>query len=161
MWTAFELSWLNARGKPQVALAHFTIPRESTHRREQVVRSTLNSFNSRFADASEVLAALALRRRQSARPVWHGGLRMAGIGARLVMPESFGFEPLDELGRPQPRPPDIECTRYQLTGPICSRRPSTSSRSAKPWCRTCSRARSVTGQPDWGSGVQIRHSGPR
>nr|MBP7574817.1 NADPH-dependent 7-cyano-7-deazaguanine reductase QueF [Rhodoferax sp.] len=22
MWTAFELSWLNPRGKPQVALAH-------------------------------------------------------------------------------------------------------------------------------------------
>ncbi len=28
MWTAFELSWLNLRGKPQVALAHFTIPCE-------------------------------------------------------------------------------------------------------------------------------------
>jgi 7-cyano-7-deazaguanine reductase len=26
LWTAFEVSWLNLRGKPQVALAHFTIP---------------------------------------------------------------------------------------------------------------------------------------
>ena len=26
LWTAFELSWLNERGKPQVALAHFTVP---------------------------------------------------------------------------------------------------------------------------------------
>ncbi|MEG1456191.1 MAG: NADPH-dependent 7-cyano-7-deazaguanine reductase QueF, partial [Comamonas sp.] len=24
LWTAFELSWLNLRGKPQVALAHVT-----------------------------------------------------------------------------------------------------------------------------------------
>src|SRR5665647_3154038 len=29
LWTAFELSWLNARGKPQVALAHFTVPCET------------------------------------------------------------------------------------------------------------------------------------
>ncbi|MHB8951017.1 MAG: NADPH-dependent 7-cyano-7-deazaguanine reductase QueF, partial [Rhodoferax sp.] len=29
MWTAFELSWLNLRGKPQVALARFTVPCES------------------------------------------------------------------------------------------------------------------------------------
>ena len=25
LWTAFELSWLNAKGKPQVAIAHITI----------------------------------------------------------------------------------------------------------------------------------------
>ena len=31
LWTAFELSWLNLRGKPQVAIAHFTVPCESTH----------------------------------------------------------------------------------------------------------------------------------
>ena len=29
LWTAFELSWLNPRGKPQVAIAHFTIPCET------------------------------------------------------------------------------------------------------------------------------------
>ena len=31
LWTAFELSWLNTKGKPQVALAHITVPAESTH----------------------------------------------------------------------------------------------------------------------------------
>ena len=29
MWSAYELSWLNLRGKPQVALAHFTVPCET------------------------------------------------------------------------------------------------------------------------------------
>ena len=29
LWTAFELSWLNLRGKPQLALAHITVPCES------------------------------------------------------------------------------------------------------------------------------------
>ena len=26
LWTAFELGWLNPRGKPQVALAHIVVP---------------------------------------------------------------------------------------------------------------------------------------
>jgi 7-cyano-7-deazaguanine reductase len=26
LWTAFELSWLTPRGKPQVAIAQFTVP---------------------------------------------------------------------------------------------------------------------------------------
>ncbi len=29
LWTAYELSWLTPRGKPQVAIAHFTIPCET------------------------------------------------------------------------------------------------------------------------------------
>ena len=29
LWTAFELSWLNPRGKPQLAIAHFTVPCET------------------------------------------------------------------------------------------------------------------------------------
>ena len=31
LWTAYELSWLNPRGKPQLALARITVPAESTH----------------------------------------------------------------------------------------------------------------------------------
>ena len=31
LWTAYELSWLNLRGKPQVALGRLVVPCESTH----------------------------------------------------------------------------------------------------------------------------------
>jgi 7-cyano-7-deazaguanine reductase len=31
LWMAFELSWLNPKGKPQVALAHITVPAETPH----------------------------------------------------------------------------------------------------------------------------------
>ena len=60
LWTAFELSWLNLRGKPQVALAHFTIPCETPNIVEsKSFKLYLNSFNnSRFADAAEVQARL-------------------------------------------------------------------------------------------------------
>ncbi len=60
MWTAFELSWLNARGKPQVALAHFTVPCESTNIVEsKSLKLYLNSFNNtKFASGDEVKARL-------------------------------------------------------------------------------------------------------
>ena len=46
VWTAFELSWLGTRGKPQVALAHITVPCESTHIIEsKSLKLYLNSFN--------------------------------------------------------------------------------------------------------------------
>lgn len=46
VWTAFELSWLNMKGKPQVAIAEFIIPANS----KSIVESKsfklyLNSFN--------------------------------------------------------------------------------------------------------------------
>ena len=60
LWTAFEVSWLNLRGKPQVALVHFTIPCESPNIVEsKSFKLYLNSFNNtRFAEASEVQARL-------------------------------------------------------------------------------------------------------
>ena len=56
LWTAFELSWLNLRGKPQVALAHITVPCESPNIVEsKSFKLYLNSFsNTRFADARDV-----------------------------------------------------------------------------------------------------------
>jgi 7-cyano-7-deazaguanine reductase len=59
MWTAFELSWLNPRGKPQVALAHFTVPCESLNIIEsKSFKLYLNSFNNTcFADFDAVKVA--------------------------------------------------------------------------------------------------------
>ena len=56
MWTVYELSWLNLRGKPQVALAHITVPCESPCMVEsKSFKLYLNSFtNTRFADARDV-----------------------------------------------------------------------------------------------------------
>ena len=71
LWTAFEVSWLNLRGKPQVALVHFTIPCESPNIVEsKSFKLYLNSFNNtRFGDASEVQARL---RADISEAVWRG-----------------------------------------------------------------------------------------
>jgi 7-cyano-7-deazaguanine reductase len=59
LWTAYELSWLNTRGKPQVALARITVPAESTHIVEsKSFKLYLNSTSTRSfqrLDASIIL----------------------------------------------------------------------------------------------------------
>jgi 7-cyano-7-deazaguanine reductase len=52
LWNAFELSWLNSKGKPQIALAEFEIPADSPGMIEsKSFKLFLNSLNSeRIAD---------------------------------------------------------------------------------------------------------------
>ncbi|MBH0071568.1 MULTISPECIES: NADPH-dependent 7-cyano-7-deazaguanine reductase QueF [Pseudoalteromonas] len=56
IWTGYELSWLNAKGKPQVAIAVFTFACQSTHLVEsKSFKLYLNSFNqTRFNSRDEV-----------------------------------------------------------------------------------------------------------
>lgn len=56
IWTGYELSWLNAKGKPQVAVALFIFPCQSSHIIEsKSFKLYLNSFNqTRFDDINTV-----------------------------------------------------------------------------------------------------------
>ncbi|NOL50007.1 NADPH-dependent 7-cyano-7-deazaguanine reductase [Pelistega europaea] len=46
VWRAFEVSWLNPKGKPEIAILKFTIPADSTHIIEsKSFKLYLNSFN--------------------------------------------------------------------------------------------------------------------
>jgi 7-cyano-7-deazaguanine reductase len=50
LWTAFELSWLTPRGKPQVAIAHITVPCETPNIVEsKSFKLYLNSFTNTAA----------------------------------------------------------------------------------------------------------------
>ena len=161
MWTAFELSWLNLRGKPQVALAHFTIPCESPNIIEsKSFKLYLNSFNnSQFPDAEAVLAHL---RADVNEAVWRGATVQSSVGVRLIGPELFDREPIYELDGLNLDRLDIECNRYtpapdllktvddqgSAQGPVSE---VLVSNLLKSNCL-------VTGQPDWGS-VQISYTG--
>lgn len=61
IWNAYELSWLNKRGKPVVALASFYIPAKSRYTIEsKSFKLYLNSFNqTTFSTVQEVQEALA------------------------------------------------------------------------------------------------------
>ncbi|MGE8374277.1 MAG: NADPH-dependent 7-cyano-7-deazaguanine reductase QueF, partial [Diaphorobacter nitroreducens] len=96
LWTAFELSWLNLRGKPQVAIAHITVPCETPHIVEsKSFKLYLNSFNNtRFASEAEVRARI---RADVSEAVWRGAEHPGTVGVTLLLPEAFDREPIHEL----------------------------------------------------------------
>jgi 7-cyano-7-deazaguanine reductase len=166
MWTAFELSWLNLRGKPQVALAHFTVPCDTPNIIEsKSFKLYLNSFNNtRFADAEAVKAVL---RADLSEGVWRRtGANASGaqvvtssIGVTILLPDHFDREPVHELDGLSLDRLEVDCTRFTPAPDLLSAafdEPPVSevlvSNLLKSNCL-------VTGQPDWGS-VQISYTGP-
>ena len=157
MWTAFELSWLNLRGKPQVALVHFTIPCESPNIVEsKSFKLYLNSFNNtRFADATEVLERL---RTDISEAVWRGGVVQSSIGVRLIDAALFDREPVHELDGLNLDRLDVECTHYQPAPELLMTVPDEGAVDEVLVSNLLKSNCLVTGQPDWGS-VQIRYAG--
>jgi len=159
LWTAFELSWLNLRGKPQVALAHFIVPCETPNIVEsKSFKLYLNSFNNtRFADAAEVQARL---RADISEAAWRGAPQPSIVGVKLLLPELFDREPVHELDGLNLDRLDVECTRYtpapELLRAALDEQPVSEVLTSNLLKSNCL----VTGQPDWGS-VQIRYSGPQ
>jgi 7-cyano-7-deazaguanine reductase len=157
LWTAFELSWLNPRGKPQVALAHITVPCESPNIIEsKSFKLYLNSFNNTVCkDAREVQDRL---RTDLSEAAWRGAAQPSSVGVRLLAPDMFDQEPVHELDGLSLDRLDVECTRYtpapELLRANHDEAPVTEVLTSNLLKSNCL----VTGQPDWGS-VQIRYSG--
>ena len=159
LWTAYELSWLNARGKPQVALARCVIPAESTHIVEsKSFKLYLNSFNNtRFASADAVQVRLT---EDLSRAIWHGEAVQASVGVEVITPARFEREAVHELDGLSLDRLDLECTHYQPAPELLSANtdeaPVTETLTSDLLKSNCL----VTGQPDWGS-VRIHYSGPQ
>ena len=160
LWTAFELSWLNPKGKPQVALAHITVPAETPNIIEsKSFKLYLNSFNnSVFADADAVRHTL---RTDLTEAAWRGAPAVgASLGVKVLPPELFDREPVHELDGVDLDRLDTECTRYQPAPDLLTaafhEQPVTETLTSRLLKSNCL----VTGQPDWGS-VQISYSGPQ
>ena len=151
LWTVFELSWLNQRGKPQLALAHITVPCESPNIIEsKSFKLYLNSFNNtRFLDAREV--------RERIRADLNAAVG-AGVGVKTLGPELFDQEPVHELDGLSLDRLDIECLHYtpapELLFADGGEAPVSETLVSNLLKSNCL----VTGQPDWGS-VQISYSG--
>lgn len=152
IWHAYELSWLNAKGKPMVALATVVVPVTSANLIEsKSFKLYLNSFNqSRFADLGQVFQAL---QRDLAA--------CAGSPVRVTLHnvnEIMAFQPtwipghcIDDL--------DISIDSYQydpnllqLMGPTDIIDEKVHSHLLKSNCL-------ITSQPDWAS-VYCHYRGP-
>jgi len=163
MWTAFEVSWLNARGKPQVALAHFTVPCETLNIIEsKSFKLYLNSFNNtQFASADDVKTRL---RADISEAVWRTqaqgqeGAAPSAIGVTLLSADLFDREPLHELDGLSLDRLDIDCTRYTPAPDLLMVTPNEAPVSEVFTSNLLKSNCLVTGQPDWGS-VQISYTG--
>jgi 7-cyano-7-deazaguanine reductase len=146
-WHAYELSWLDARGKPQVGTATFTVPCDSPRLVEsKSLKLYLNSLNAhRFDDADDVLRTIARDLSAAAG---------AQVAVQAGLPPIQAHEPGDDLDAL-----DVAIDRYgppdasllQAGGDAAH--DTLSSQLLKSNCP-------VTGQPDWAS-VRIAYRGPR
>ena len=159
LWTGYEVSWLNPKGKPQLALLQLTVPCETPNLVEsKSLKLYLNSFNqSVFADMAAVREAIA--RDVSAAAYGHdGSAKYARIGLTLLPPDAFDQQRVAELSGLDLDRLDIDCDTYSPQPDFLQADQSQmpvvevlSSRLLKSNCL-------VTGQPDWGS-VQIAYTG--
>ena len=172
LWTAYELSWLNLRGKPQVAIAQLVVPCESPNIIEsKSLKLYLGSLsNTRYADAAEVLACLKTDLGQA---LWQvqgqvdgqvqgqvQGQAPRGVGLKLIAPEDFAGQRIADLEGLSLDRLDIECDHYspapELLSAAFGEQPVSEILTSDLLKSNCL----VTGQPDWGS-VQISYSGPQ
>ncbi len=173
LWTAYELSWLNQRGKPQVALAHVTIPCETPNIVEsKSFKLYLNSLNnSRFDSAAQVRECIA---RDIAAAVWQNQEQKVGVALIDFAKEATNSiannaysaaarhlaTRIAELDGVNLDRLDLECTQYtpapELLTAAFDEKPVEEVLSSQLLKSNCL----VTGQPDWGS-VQISYSGPQ
>ena len=159
LWTAYELSWLNLRGKPQVAMGRLVVPCESTHLIEsKSLKLYFNSFNnSRFESLAQVRDIM---QKDLSEAVWRGGPVQSGVGVQLLGPEQFAREKVQELDGVDLDRLDLACTEFQpaphLLRAAMDEQAVTETLRSHLLKSNCL----VTGQPDWGS-VAISYSGPQ
>jgi 7-cyano-7-deazaguanine reductase len=151
IWTLYELSWLNEKGLPQVAIGEVSIPATSTNLIEsKSFKLYLNSFNqTRFASWDEVERALV-------KDLSHCAGEDVSVTIRSVVDYTDSVvvtmdgDCIDDQ--------DIEITSYDFdrtliqgaaTGDIVEE--SLHSHLLKSNCL-------ITNQPDWGS-VEIQYKG--
>ncbi|MER1966344.1 NADPH-dependent 7-cyano-7-deazaguanine reductase QueF [Castellaniella sp. GW247-6E4] len=153
IWNAYELSWLNGRGKPIVAMGRFTFPADSPSLIEsKSLKLYLNSYNEERIEHPDIV-----RQRLQADLT-----RASGKSVHVeILPVRPAFElSCQALAGQCIDDQDIAIDTYEpaperlrLADPAGVVREALVSELLKSNCP-------VTGQPDWAS-LQIRYAGPR
>ncbi|CAN7247815.1 NADPH-dependent 7-cyano-7-deazaguanine reductase QueF [Duganella sp. LjRoot269] len=153
IWNAYEISWLNQRGKPQVAIARITVPADSPNIIEsKSFKLYLNSFNQTRLDSVVALKTLLQQDLSN------------GFGATvhisITQPEEFGMVEMGELDGLLLDRLDIEVDHYSPTPDILKAALDEEPVEEKLISHLLKSNCLVTGQPDWAS-VQIHYAGPQ
>lgn len=155
-WNAYELSWLNWKGLPRVAMALFELPASSPCIIEsKSLKLYLNSFSMTRLDGGDELVErlIADLSRISGAPV---GVTLLPVDAAVFTAPPAAGSPaagsmlLDEQ--------DIAVDRYELDSGLL-RADGSDHRQESLYSHLLRSNCPVTGQPDWGS-VFIDYAGP-
>ncbi len=151
VWNAYELSWLDPRGKPVVALASFRVPADSPNLVEsKSFKLYLNSFNqTRLASPAELTAILVR------------DLSEAAGGPVAVYVEPLSLRPPRHLGYPKGvllDRLDIDVDRYTLDPSLLAADHAQAHVAETLYSHLLKSNCLVTGQPDWGM-IVVRYRG--
>ncbi|MCX9157479.1 NADPH-dependent 7-cyano-7-deazaguanine reductase QueF [Niveibacterium sp. 24ML] len=149
LWNAYELSWLNARGKPMVALGTLQVPAQSPCLIEsKSLKLYFNSFNQTRFESVDAVRSTIMRDLSAAAgaPVL---VQIETLDCRpqreLAYPEGVLLDTLDiAIDTYEPRPELLRASGAQVDETLYSH-------LLKSNCL-------VTGQPDWGMLV-VRYRG--
>ena len=156
LWNAYEISWLNQKGKPRVAMAGIYFPITSINIIEsKSLKLYLNSFNQTCFDSSRDVAA--------AMKTDLCRVAMGNVAVSIILPPRFFLSKLTEPGGICLDDQDVTIDQYNLCPDfLFSGGQRGSERLFSNLLRTnCP----VTGQPDWATividytGRQIDHAG--
>lgn len=153
IWNAYELGWLDARGKPRVALAEFRVPAESPNLIEsKSLKLYLNSYNQTRVHDTDALRTQLVRDLAAAAGAPVSVVLATPTSPQAALIENLEGEVIDDLA--------IEISHYGppkpellYANPDAIAEESLVSHLLKSNCP-------VTGQPDWAS-LQIHYQGPR
>ena len=153
IWNAYELSWLNMRGKPQVAIATVTAPADSPNIVEsKSFKLYLNSFNqTRLAGPDALLALL----RDDLSNAFGAPVHIV-----LTHPDQYGNLKLGELDGELLDRLDVEIDQYTPSPELLRANHDEAPVEQTLVSHLLKSNCLVTGQPDWGT-VQIRYAGPQ
>lgn len=149
LWNAYEISWLNTKGKPMVAIAEFVVPAESTNLIEsKSLKLYFNSFNqTQFETEKAVEKSITQDLTQAAQAPVFVQLKSINTGGQFQQLKGICLDDLDvQIDTYQPQPDFLITDESQ---PIVTE--TLYSHLLKSNCL-------VTFQPDWGS-IQIHYTG--
>jgi 7-cyano-7-deazaguanine reductase len=150
LWTGYELSWLDKGGKPQVAIAEFSIPAHSPNIIEsKSFKLYLNSFNQTVCESREKLAEWLVRDLSQAAG--------AGVGVKLFTLDAFSEKGLQKLEGRLLDDLELEVSTYH-PAPALLTTMEAQVTNEQLYSHLLKTNCPVTGQPDWAS-IQIQYSG--
>ena len=150
-WTGYELSWLNLKGKPNVAILECHVPITSENLIEsKSFKLYLNSFNqTKFASAEDV------------RQVLQADLSACAgepVEVKLILPEQFSSLQFQEFNGTLLDSLDVEIDQYSPNTQYLTVAKNETGVQETLVSHLLKSNCLITSQPDWAS-IQIRYEG--